>query len=39
MSEFGGKPENIYSHGVFRTLTRFGREPAGHRPTILLYEH
>jgi hypothetical protein len=22
MSEFGGEPENIYSHGVFRILTQ-----------------
>jgi hypothetical protein len=24
MSEFGGEPENIYSHGVFRILTQLG---------------
>jgi hypothetical protein len=24
MSEFGGEPENIYSHGVFRILTQGG---------------
>jgi putative tryptophan/tyrosine transport system substrate-binding protein len=28
MSEFGGEPENIYSHGVFRILTQFGSRRA-----------